>query len=247
VLATTDTTGDGLSAALTGHALYVADGVCGLRVFDVSDPESLTEVGYWDGTFISDVAAREEEEGDLLFAADAGQLLTLRYRPDAPAISPPVPQAPTPLDGQGDTPLAVTLTWNPPANPCHPLTYDLYLGTAQNPPFYAQVTGEAALEVADLRPRRTYYWYVQVTDQQGDEVRGPTWQFTTIAAAFDDNLPPAPPPFIEEARRNPLIPIVLTVLLVGGLIVGLRLRRARRLGHTEGPPVWYDDGDGSAR
>jgi hypothetical protein len=247
VIARADTPGDGLGVALTADALYVADGTCGLRVFEEREPGALAEVGYWDGTFTSDVAARSEPEGDLIFAADAGQLLTLRYQPDAPAISPPIPQSPTPPDSEGDTPLALTLSWSPPADPCHPLTYDLYLGTAQNPPFYAQVAGEAALEVADLRPRRTYFWYVQVTDGQGDVVRGPTWQFTTISATFADNLPPAPPPFIEEAKRNPLIPIVLAALLGAGLIIGLRLRRSRRDEQTDEPPVWYDDGKGSGR
>lgn len=234
-----DTPGAGLAAVADGGVLYVADGLCGLRVFDVADPTAPREVGYWRGDFAADVAVAS----DVVYLADGNQLLTLRYDPGAESVPPPVPQFPTPSNGQNDALLTLTLRWEPPADPCDPLTYDIYFGVEIGPPYAGQVAGSPELEVGELEPLRTYYWRVESTDRQGDRVVGPVWHFTTVPADLADTLPPAPPLFVEPLRENPVVSLILGGALVGLVGWALYRRQAGRAREArETIPEWYSTG-----
>lgn len=224
-----DTPGAGLRTALSGpHTLFVADGLCGLRVLDISDPSDPREQGYWRSGYASDVSVRTAAQGDLIYLAESTQLLTLRYDADAPPALPPVPQFAAPTDGQGDVALSVKLAWGPPPDPCNPLRYDVYLGLSNPPPLLGRAIGEPVLEVSDLLPLRTYYWRVVAVDQQGDRVEGPLWHFTTARADFAETLFPSPPPLVERLRHSPLIPAALIVFAAGAAIATWLIWRIRR-------------------
>ncbi len=234
-----DTPGNGQRVALDSSTLYVADGICGLRIVDIQDVSSPRERGYWRSNYANDVAVGPD---GLIYLAEANQLLVLRYDPAAPPEPPPIPQFPQPASGQEGLPLTTSLEWRPSPEACNPLSYNVYLGVTADPPFIGQVNGEPMLEVADLDSLRTYYWRVEAIDRQGDIVQGPVWRFTTAPADFPDGLPPAPPLFVERARRNPLLAAgllgaALLLAALGGLY--WRRRRARPSDRSD----WYFNGD----
>lgn len=236
-----DTPGDGQRVALAGDTLYVADGRCGLRVLDVSQPESPRERGYWRSSYASDVVLGGEQ---LIYVAEANQLLMLSYDPDAAAQLPPIPRLPAPSNGTDGVPLDADLSWGPAADPCDPLTYDVYLGLASDPPFAGRVTGEPALSVAELDALRTYRWWVQATDRQGDVIQGPVWQFTTTSARARDTLPPAPEVLLDRLRPNLLIALLLIVVAAVAMLGGRALRRRRRARRQDSTRPTRHRGDG---
>jgi hypothetical protein len=235
LLAAADTPGDSMAAALGDQTLFVADGSCGLRVLDST---TLAEVGVWRGSFASTV----ELGTDAIYVGGGDTLAALQFDPTAPTALPPVPQSPDPADGRADVPLNTPLSWGPPTNPCDPLTYDVYFGTEENPPFVGQVVGDPLLAV-ELAPLRTYYWRVDVTDRQGDRTGGPSWRFSTIPTTYGEALPPAPPVFAERLRQSPAAPLALIGAFLAA-VVGLVLYRRTRRPYTEGSlpletPDWY--------
>nr|WP_299382605.1 hypothetical protein [Allomuricauda sp.] len=58
------------------------------------------------------------------------------------------------------------------------LTFDLYFGTDNNPPLLAEDLSAPIFQV-DLSPNTTYYWRVDVKDNQGGVTLGPVWVFGT--------------------------------------------------------------------
>jgi hypothetical protein len=229
VLGYVDTSGDAVQAAVDGSTLYVADGVCGLRVFDIADPGEPVETGYWRSGYAGDLLLTAD---GTLFLADVNQLLALRYDPDGPPVLPPIPQIPSPASSGEAVSLSPRLRWQPSADPCDPLVYDIYFGVEDDPPFFGQVAGEPSLQVDDLDPLRTYYWRVVVTDRQSDQVEGPLWRFTTAETDPVNAHPVSPPLFLERLRENPLLPLILgagalAAVLTGGLY-WFRRRRERR-------------------
>jgi len=222
--------GEVLGSALLDDTLFAAAGSCGLRAFDISDPAHPREVGYWRGRYTSAViAAPLEGGGALLQVADASRLVELEFDPSLPPVPPPAPALPDPHDGASGIALSPGLRWGPPADPCDPLTYDIYLGPGGDPPLIGQVTGEPALQVADLQPLLAYRWHIDVTDRQGDRVSGASWTFTTGRGDANEALPPPPPFFVERFNRDPLgFVILLAVLLAASVLAVYAIRRARR-------------------
>ena len=212
------TPGRAQHVALSGSTMAVADGKCGVRFFNLSDPAQPEEMGYWSSSFAGDVAAGEAQ--NLFYVAEANQLLTLRYDQTEPEVLPPVPQLPYPQNGQDGLPLALNLSWGPMPDPCDPLVYDVYLGTGDTQDLIGRTGNVPSLDVADLQPLHTYRWQVVATDRQGDIRQGPTWQLTTAAADFTDNLPPAPPVLLERLRENPMVPLTLVATTLAAGLLG---------------------------
>ena len=122
-------------------------------VSSISSPADLPEMGYWRGSYASDLLIRSDESGQpVLSLAGANQIVTLRYDPAMPPVLPPMPQSPEPLSGQTEAPLSLALSWGPPTDPCDPLTYDAYFSQGDNPAYLAQVSGRPFLEVPELAP-----------------------------------------------------------------------------------------------
>jgi hypothetical protein len=225
LLSTPDTPGEGLAIALDGDALYVADGVCGLRVFDVHDPVHPLESGIWRG-YAGDVTLmRDDQNRTLAIVAGGDQIVRLRYDASMPAVPPPVSHDPSPADMQASLPTGLTLAWQPPADPCDPLEYEVYLGQLEPLPLLSRGGTGPALSTSDLSGGSTYAWRVSATDRQGDRIEGPTWRFATDPASQVGDIPPSPPLFLKWIEENPTTSILLAAALIGlPLIFWLRGR-----------------------
>jgi hypothetical protein len=119
----------------------------------------------------------------------------------------------------------------------------VYFGMENDPPFLGHVSGEPLLDIGELDPQRTYNWRIEAIDSQGNRVRGPLWRFTTISGIYPENLPPAPPVFLEALRRSPLVPIGMTVIFLILAVVGLVTWRARFALTERDVHEWYNTGD----
>lgn len=227
-----DTPGAALRAALGSASgtdmLYVADGMCGLRVIDLGDSANPRERGYWRSSYASDVMVHSVAEGDVIYLAEANQLLTLRYDGASGAVPPPMPQTAVPGNGQDDLPLTLTLAWGPPPDSCDPLTYSIYFGAVNPPPLLGVATGTPALQIGGLEPLRTYYWRVVATDRQGDSSEGPLWHFTTASGRFVDTLQSSPPPLVEQVRQAPLLLLALAGAVAAAAGTGWLVWRGQR-------------------
>ncbi len=103
------------------------------------------------------------------------------------------PKNPTPANGAVDVPTNVTLSWE--GGDTHEgkiVRHDLYLG-AKNPPllYRPSVTGRT-LSLDSLAQARTYYWRVILIEENGRNLVGPLWSFTTEY----------PPEFLSVAYPN---------------------------------------------
>lgn len=212
---------------LQQNIVYVADGVCGLRVFDAGQAGGLGEVGYWQSGFASDVRPLPEGGASLQIG---NRSLTVLYDPLLSSKAPPLPQAPEPGSGMFEVELTPQLTWNVADPRCDNYTYQVNFGTDPQPPLYAEFAGEPELGVGPLRPGTTYYWQVSVMDRQGDMVQGDIWRFETQTSRLPSPLPPSPPPFLQRLIENPVIPISLAGLFIAcvvGAYIYLRRRRQK--------------------
>lgn len=84
---------------------------------------------------------------------------------------------------------AQALQWNPVAS-VPPVTYDLYFGTASNPPLYLSEVLPGVM-VSPLLPNTSYYWYITADNGLVTSV-SPIWSFTTRAE------------YIPNAAENPM-------------------------------------------
>lgn len=104
------------------------------------------------------------------------------------AASPPVPDAPntpSPSNGASGVSLTPALTWV--ANGA--TTYDVYFGTASNPPLLVSAQSGATYGPSTLANSMVYYWKIVARNATGTTT-GPIWSFTTLAATPP---PPATP------------------------------------------------------
>ncbi|HWO58075.1 MAG TPA: hypothetical protein VNN55_10960 [bacterium] len=91
------------------------------------------------------------------------------------------PSNPTPANGAVDQPTSVTLSWeggNSPAG--RTIRQDVYLGTSNPPLLYKPSVAGRSLTIDSLSLARTYYWRVILIDEDGRNVIGPIWSFTTV-------------------------------------------------------------------
>lgn len=113
--------------------------------------------------------------------------------PHPPAIDPPeTPCCPIPADAaKGLAPAdpatgQFALDWEDVAGAT---TYDVYFGTATDPPLLASDVAESAWAVDQLDSNpKTYYWKV-VAKNLGGQMPGPVWSFGAFADADKDGLP----------------------------------------------------------
>lgn len=100
-------------------------------------------------------------------------------------INPPptIPDNPTPDNNAVAVRVAPQLSWESTDPQDDPLTFDVYLGTAPNPPLVASGLATPAY-TPDILPFNTkFYWKVAVKDDKGNEVFGPEWVFTTAISS----------------------------------------------------------------
>ena len=86
-----------------------------------------------------------------------------------------------------------TLSWTATdPNPGDTLTYDIYLGTAPNPPLKVSNQSAASYQAGLLYHMTRYYWKIVARDNHGSETAGPILSFTTLdnPPQFDTFSPP---------------------------------------------------------
>jgi hypothetical protein len=100
--------------------------------------------------------------------------------PRNPNSPPQAPCTPDPPDGiQGVSPL-VTLQWGCGQDPNDdPVTYDVYFGNSEDPPFLDSTTTRNYF-VGALNLSTTYYWRIIARDDHGAQGTGPIWSFRTL-------------------------------------------------------------------
>ncbi len=129
-------------------------------------------------------------------------------------------------------PVSLTLTWEATDADLDPLHYDVYFGTAVDPPLVAQALTAPAYDVGPLSYATAYYWKVVVFDNAGHSTEGPVWNFTTGAVG----VPPTPvQPSPEDGAINQPRTLALTWFLMGG--TGAVLNYEIHFGTTTTPPV----------
>ncbi|HXV13304.1 MAG TPA: FlgD immunoglobulin-like domain containing protein [Candidatus Krumholzibacteria bacterium] len=93
---------------------------------------------------------------------------------------PPLPPSDeSPHDGQVSVPLTASLSWTGTDPEGDPLTYDVYFGTAANPPLIASDLTNSSFSPGALQIETQYYWRVVAKDGT-DETSGSTWMFRTL-------------------------------------------------------------------
>lgn len=95
-------------------------------------------------------------------------------------ISPIRPSIPTPANAISNVSLADTLFWKSYDTNGDTLKYGVYFGTDPNPPIVSTDGDETFFVPGLLKKDTKYYWRVNVQDNHGNVIEGPTWQFTTF-------------------------------------------------------------------
>ena len=106
-------------------------------------------------------------------------------------ISCPVPGTPSsasPSNGATGISTTPTLSWTSSgAN-----SYDIYFGTASNPPLVVSGTTNASYSPSVLSYGTTYYWKIVAKNNCGGSAAGAVWSFTTVCATLGTPSSPSP-------------------------------------------------------
>ncbi len=93
---------------------------------------------------------------------------------------PPAPPSdPQPQNENSDASTLCTLTWACDDPEGDVLTYDIYFGTAANPPMVAEKHETNSYYCLPLEYVTDYYWKIVAYDPYGHIVEGDVWHFTT--------------------------------------------------------------------
>lgn len=95
-----------------------------------------------------------------------------------PNEPPPTPSDPIPADEAVDQDLRVRLEWQSFDPDGDAVSYDLYLGIT-NPPPYDTTVNTFLYSHDRLEFNTTYYWQIVANDNHNPDVTGPIWSFTT--------------------------------------------------------------------
>ena len=103
---------------------------------------------------------------------------------------PNSPSNPDPSNGAIGQQLNLSMSWSCTDPDGDPLIYDIYFGTANNPPLVVSSQTGTNFSPSLLNDNTTYYWKIVAKDDQGASAASPIWGFTTIAGSGGDNIPP---------------------------------------------------------
>jgi len=93
--------------------------------------------------------------------------------------SPDTPSNPSPADGAINITIDTTLSWSCSDPDGDDLTYKIYFGTVDPPPFVEEGLTEALYDPGILEFNTTYYWKIVAFDVYGDSAVGIEWSFFT--------------------------------------------------------------------
>ncbi len=113
---------------------------------------------------------------DLCGSSTSGPTWSFDTR-NEPPITPNTPSPSNNSIGQG---LTVTLSWDSgDLNPGDTVTYDIYFGTASNPPLVKSNHPAKTYALPPLSYDTQYYWKIVAKDNHGEMTTGPIWKFRT--------------------------------------------------------------------
>lgn len=98
--------------------------------------------------------------------------------------APTVPKLKTPAANAVDFSVVGALTWSVTDPEGDPMTYDVYLGTTNNPALIKSDVADSTYSPAML-PATTYYWKVVAKDNHGASSTSAVGSFTTGAKSLD--------------------------------------------------------------
>jgi hypothetical protein len=101
---------------------------------------------------------------------------------------PDAPSNPFPSDGAVNQEISVNMTWGWNDVDGDTLTFNLYFGTAANPPLVESNRRQPGYNPDSLQYNHTYYWKIVADDGHGHQTAGPIWRFTTRAIRSFDVL-----------------------------------------------------------
>ncbi|MBD3168346.1 MAG: hypothetical protein GF307_02605 [candidate division Zixibacteria bacterium] len=111
--------------------------------------------------------------------------------------APSTPSDPVPADGDTVYTATTTLRWtSTDPDPGDSLIYNIYFGTASNPPLVYEGWHTNSYPTDSLEFNQDYYWKIIAIDTEGDSARGPEWSFATA-----ENIRPEinfPQDFIDD-------------------------------------------------
>ncbi len=110
---------------------------------------------------------------------------------------PSQPANPGPSNGALNQPVNSTLNWICSDPNGDPLTYDVYFGTANNPPLASGNQTGTSYNPGALDNNTTYYWKIVAKDNQGATTAGPVWNFSTEATGIGGDITP---PEVQSAE-----------------------------------------------
>ena len=114
---------------------------------------------------------------------------------DAPNYPPSMPSNPTPVHGATGVLLEAVLAWSPGMDPDgDPLTYDVFFGLTDPPPYTGNRPQPSFDPPGDLAPDSHYYWQVLTRDEHNAPVAGPVWEFITGSGNHAPGSPGSPSP-----------------------------------------------------
>lgn len=76
--------------------------------------------------------------------------------------------------------LSVILEWETNSNVEN--TYNIYLGNNNEPALYKANYNQNFIEIGNLDPRKTYYWQIELINENNENSLGPVWSFSTVSA-----------------------------------------------------------------
>ncbi len=133
-----------------------------------------------------------------------------------PNHAPNVPGDPQPDSGATGYNTAATLRWtggDPDTG--DQVVYDVYFGTASQPPRVVQGVDSTSHSVSGLAFSTVYRWRVVSRDEFGDSAVGPLWTFATRAES-DTNQPPYQPANPQPANGSSGQDTAATLAWTGG-------------------------------
>ena len=92
---------------------------------------------------------------------------------------PATPSNPSPADGATDQYRSISLSWTCSDPDDDPLTYDVFFGTANDPPRVAENQTRTGFDPGGLNKNQLYYWKIISIDDHYHSTVGSVWSFTT--------------------------------------------------------------------
>jgi hypothetical protein len=101
---------------------------------------------------------------------------------------PDAPSNPFPSDEAVNQEISINMTWGWNDVDGDTLTFNLYFGTAANPPLIESNRRQPWYDPESLQYNHTYYWKIVADDGHGHQTGSPIWRFSTRALRSFDIL-----------------------------------------------------------